>query len=226
MKAYHFTKKTLRNGQPIPPIGEWLEHTGPIVACSSGLHASEQPFDALQYAPGNLLHLVELEGDLVSHGNPMDKWVGRRRKILKTIDAEPLLRKFARQCALDVVHLWKCPNVVRRYLETGDESLRAAAYAAAYAAARSAAMAAAWSAAWAAEWATRDSEWAARDAAGAARAAAYAAMDDAGTARAAAWAAAWAAADSAADSAARTAASEAQRNRYNLMVEEEMRRVK
>jgi hypothetical protein len=34
---------------------------------------------------------------------------------------------FIRRCALDVVHLWKASDVVRRFLETGDESLRDAA---------------------------------------------------------------------------------------------------
>jgi len=31
---------------------------------------------------------------------------------------------FSRWCALQVVHLWDCPDEVRRYLETGDESIR------------------------------------------------------------------------------------------------------
>lgn len=32
-------------------------------------------------------------------------------------------KKFGRWVALEVVHLWGCPDVMRRYLETGDESL-------------------------------------------------------------------------------------------------------
>jgi hypothetical protein len=62
-----------------------------------------------------------------------------------------MLRDFARQCALDVVHLWDCPPIVKEYLTTGDESLwaaaRDAAWAAAWAAAWDAARAAAWAAA-------------------------------------------------------------------------------
>ena len=53
MKAYHFVGSTLRDGSPIPGDGEWLEHTGEVKICSSGLHASKHPFDALrpwQYA--------------------------------------------------------------------------------------------------------------------------------------------------------------------------------
>ena len=129
--GYHFTKDTLRNGEPIPPIGEWLKHEGKIIPCKLGLHMSEHPFDALQYAPGNILHKVELRGDLQSHGDPIDKWVGRERKIIATIDAEKLLREAARKFALDVVHLWDAPKIVKEYLETGNEDLRDAAWAAA-----------------------------------------------------------------------------------------------
>ena len=155
MKAYHFTGETLRDGRPIPPIGEWLEHEGKLIPCESGLHASVHPFDALKYAPGNLLHLVEVE-DYVEHGNPPDKVCARRRKILATIDAKKMLREFARWCALKVAHLWDCPEAVRLYLETGKDSLRAAAWDAAWDAAWAAARAAAWDAA---RDAARDAAW-------------------------------------------------------------------
>ena len=145
MKAYHFSRETLRNGAPLPAIGEWLEHKGPIIPCQSGLHASVHPLDALKYAPGSFLHLVELEGDLVEHEG--DKWVGRRRKIVASIDATPLLREFSRWCALQVIHLWDAPDVVRQYLETGDESIRQDASAATWCAPRSASESAAESAA-------------------------------------------------------------------------------
>ena len=48
-----------------------------------------------------------------------------------------------------MAHLWDCPDIVRQYLETGDESIREAAHAAAWDAARAAAgasLAAAWDA--------------------------------------------------------------------------------
>lgn len=48
--AWHFVADTLRDGSPIPPDGEWLEYKGLCVLCSSGLHASRNPFDALGYA--------------------------------------------------------------------------------------------------------------------------------------------------------------------------------
>jgi hypothetical protein len=127
MFCYWFSRATLRDGRPIPPIGEWLEHVGPVVPCKSGYHGSEDPFDALQYARGPLLHRVELEGDLTSHGNPPDKWAGRRRRIIASIDAMELLRTFARKRAAAVVYLWGATEVVRNYLETGNECLREAA---------------------------------------------------------------------------------------------------
>ena len=181
MNYYHFTAKTLRDGSALPPIGEWLELPANIKlkACPTqhdlahgfgGLHASAHPYDALQYAPGSLLHLVELDGEVIEHGSPVNKVAARRRKIVATIDAEDLLWQYARKCALSVIHLWDAPDVVKQYLTTGDESLKTAAGAAARAAARAAAGAAAGDAAWDA----------ARDAAGAA-------------AGDAAWAAAWAA---------------------------------
>ena len=56
-----------------------------------------------------------------------------------------------------MIHLWDAPPVVREYLETGDETKRAAAWAAAGAAAWDAAGAAAWEAAWdaAGRWQTK-----------------------------------------------------------------------
>jgi hypothetical protein len=144
MKAYHFTSDKLRDGRPIPPIGEWLEHEGDVVICETGLHASLHPMDALQYAPGNLLHLVECE-DIVTEDN--DKFVCRRRKILATIDVEKLLLDFARWTALQVIHLWDSPDVVKQFLGTGEEMLRSAARSAAWSAAWSAAESAAESAA-------------------------------------------------------------------------------
>jgi hypothetical protein len=180
IRAWHFTNCTLRNGDPIPPIGEWLEWTGPVVMCKSGLHASRHPFDALQYAPGSILHRVECE-DVVEEQD--DKLVCRRRKILHSVDCEKLLRRFAKDEALSVIHLWDAPQIVLDYLCSDTEDLREAAWAAAWAAA--------WEAAWAASCA------AAREAAmAAARAAAMAAARE--DAMAAAWEAAMAAAREAA----------------------------
>ena len=143
-RAYHFVADILRDGRPVPPDGEWLTHDGPCVMCESGLHASEHPYDALQYAPGPILCLVEIEDEVARQD---DKLLCRRRKIIARFDATDTMRAFCRWCALSVIHLWDAPQVVREYLEMGDESKRHAARAAAWAAARPAAWDAAWDAA-------------------------------------------------------------------------------
>ena len=158
MLAYHFTGPTLRDGQPMPPRGAWLEHDGPLIPCERGLHASRDPFDALNYAPGVLLHRVEIDGAFVEHGTPPDKLCAQRRRILATIDATALLREFSRWCALQAIHLWDAPKIAQDYLITGEERRRDAAYAAAKTAASTAvaggraivAVDAAWSTGWAA----------------------------------------------------------------------------
>jgi hypothetical protein len=173
VQAWHFVNGTLRDGRPIPADGEVLRYTGPLVMCESGLHASREPFDALQYAPGATLCLVNCSGEIVEGD---DKLICTERTIIARMDATDLLRYFARMQALSVIHLWDTEpkDVLLDFLMTGDESLRAAAWAAAWDAARDAAWAAARDAAWAA---ARDAAWAAaRDAAwAAARDAAWAA---------------------------------------------------
>ena len=146
--AYHFTGSTLRDGRPVPAIGETLVHSGPIVWCESGLYASRAAWDALRYAPGPILHRV-LAQDIEREDG--DKLVCRRRTIVASIDATHLLRRFAADQALSVAHLWDMPDMVRDYLTTLDEEKRDAAWDAAW---EASAEAAAW-AAWAAEAAAR-----------------------------------------------------------------------
>lgn len=152
MRAWHFVGPTLRDGRPIPADGVKLVHPGEPALCQSGLHASLRPADALQHAPGNTLCLVECGGTILHES---DKLVCTERTIIVRMDAEPLLRYYARQQAISVVHLWDAPQVVLDFL-AGDDALRAAAWAAARAAAGDAAFAAAESAAAAAESADFD----------------------------------------------------------------------
>jgi hypothetical protein len=156
-----------------------------LMLCEYGLHACPRLWDCLDYAQGTVICKVTLGDTIIAPANE-NKVVSNARTVIAMTTAaegERILREFARWCALQVIHLWDAPDVVRRYLETGDESLRDAA------------RAAAWDAAGAAAW----------DAAGAAAGAA--AWDAArAAARAAAWAAARAAARAAAWDAARVAA--------------------
>ncbi len=60
-------------------VGETLIVTGPIVPCSSGLHASSRAIDALKYAPGSTVCRVRLSGTIIQEG---DKLAASERKVL------------------------------------------------------------------------------------------------------------------------------------------------
>jgi hypothetical protein len=180
--------------------------------CAAGLHGSIRAINALDYAAGPIISRVRIWGLIDKQS---DKLCGQVREYLAVDDATEELFGFARWCALQVIHFWDAPQVMRQYLETGDESIRAAAWDAARAA-MAAARPAAWdAAAWDADrWvvpnyaamaAYRAAAW---DAARAAMAAARPAAWDA--ARAAARAAGWTAISDAARSAARAAARDTQ----------------
>ena len=165
-------------------IGERLRVDPPLVLCGRGLHWSRHPFDALQFAPGSLLYQVQPGGEIIEDS---DKGCSTERTALAVRDATEMLRAFARAEARRVLHLWDAPEIVRRFLDTGDESI--------WAAARDAARAATWPTASAL---SRDATWAATwDAASAA------ARD---ATRAATWATAWDADWDAARATARAAA--------------------
>jgi len=163
MKKYlcwHFLSdnKRLRWGnRAVVKVGKTYRATGKLKLCENGMHGSEKILDALNYAPGSVICRVEIWGGVQQDG---DKMVGRYRRVLKMVDGEKILREFARKCALHVVlKYWKdAPDVVVRYLKTGDELLRDAARDAAWDAAGAAARDAAWAAAGAA---ARDAAWAA-----------------------------------------------------------------
>ena len=166
IKAWHFTGDILRDGRPLPANGVWLTHTGDCVMCKSGLHASINPFDALQYAPGAMLCYVECR-DIVQTDS--DKLVCRGRKIIARMNATDMLCYFSRMQAVSVIHLWEAPDVVCDYLMTGDDSIRDVARAAAWGAAcgafgdaarGAAARDAAWDAARRASWDTAKNEFA------------------------------------------------------------------
>jgi len=129
-------------------VGETLTVEGVPVLCVHGLHASARILDALRYAGGGSLALCRVTlGGTVLHDD--DKSVATERTVIAMLpvaETDALLRAFARWCALSVAHLWDAPEIVRQYLETGDETIRDAASAAAWAAVRDAAWDAAWDA--------------------------------------------------------------------------------
>ena len=211
MRAYHFLKSDMRSGEGDEPpweVGQTrsLPKRRTIVPCEYGYHASPSLWDALQYAPGPIACLVELDGDVTEHGSPVDKMAGRTRTLLAAVNIESELRLFAADCAEHVLWIYerdypgddrprKAIEAARVYARGEiDAAAEAAARDAARAAARDAAGDAAWDAAWAAEGdAAGDAAWAAART----------------TAGAAAWAAAWDAAGDAARAAAGAAARDA-----------------
>lgn len=160
MRAFYFAAphRRLRYGDNRPiVVGE--THTVDCVPkpCERGLHASIRPLDALRYAPGSVLYLVDLSGTVVAG---VDKHVATERTYLAEFDASELLVRFACDCALEVVEQIKpyaanYDQIVAFLREpTARAAVRAAAYDAAYAAAYTAARAAA-DAAYAADAAAR-----------------------------------------------------------------------
>ena len=132
--------------------GRTLRVIGPVELCKSGLHASVDPLDALQYASTAIVSRVVLSGAIVK-GN--DKLAATERKTLWVIDAEELLHEFACRCAVRALKIakvtdersWNAIKVKRLWIakKASDSELdaaRAAAWAAARDAARDAARAA------------------------------------------------------------------------------------
>ena len=114
-------------------VGVTHEVEGDPVLCDHGLHASKSILDAYQYATSGIVWRVKLSGK-ISLGD--DKMCATRREYLAGgIDISDVLREFAREQALSVAHLWDVPVIVKQYLETGDESIRSAAWSAAESAA-------------------------------------------------------------------------------------------
>ena len=112
------------DGRPVV-VGKTLTVKPPLEMCRHGLHFSRTVLEALQYAPGPILHMVRGSGEILSRS---DKFCAEQRMEIARIDATDLLYGFARKCVWDVIHLWPAPKVVKQYLKTGNESLRDAAH--------------------------------------------------------------------------------------------------
>lgn len=137
MRAWWLGPETLPHGDGrTVAVGVTHKVAGDLELCRNGLHGSVNPVDALKYGTG-LFWRVEMGGTVIQG---TDKIAASERTYLRVVkDTDAVLRHFARLCALDVIHLWDAPDVVKRFLKTGDESLRAAAWDAATGAAGDAA---------------------------------------------------------------------------------------
>ena len=169
-KAWHFLYDDWRTGYDrlLVKVGEKLTYSGemPPVLMKRGLHASTRLIDALGHANGAVVTAVECAGTIVEQPND-DKFVCTERTALWGYDASDELRLFARRIAKEALEKYypdfeKLDPVIMKWLETGDETLRGAAWSAADSAARSAAGSAAWSAA---RSAARSAAWSAADSA-------------------------------------------------------------
>ena len=107
MKAWYFTdkSKTLKYGDGRKvEVGATHEIKGRPILCKKGLHGSIKIIDALRYAPGTVVWRVELSGQM---DNGEDKIAAQKRTYISGgIDIAPILYKFARMCALDVIDRW------------------------------------------------------------------------------------------------------------------------
>jgi len=180
--------------------------------CYAGMHGSFRAIDGLGHAPGSIVCLTEIGGNVVIGD---DKLVGEWRRVLRMADASTLLFEFAcdvaeqamkdrqaegykfEQASFDAVEVrrkWVRGEATDRELSAAKSAAWAAARPAVGSAVGSAAMSAAESAAWLApESVAESAAWSA------ARSAAWAVAD--AEAMSAAELAAWSAAKSAAESA-------------------------
>ena len=144
MKAWYFStaEKKLRYGDDRHiAIGTTHEVEGKPLCCAHGLHGCEMILDALNYAPGTIIWIVELDGAMDSQDGKVA--ATSRTYLHGGIDVLQIILAWSRRVALDVAHLWDIPEIVRRYLETGDQAIAGAAANAANAAANAAAYASA-----------------------------------------------------------------------------------
>ena len=111
MKGWHFAK-TGPNGTPVLRDGTLavagtVRVKGPLVLCEWGLHASERALDALKYAPGPWLSLVELSGEVV---RGEDKAVATERTAGGYRDVSSILHEFAVRCAVRALERVQVPD--------------------------------------------------------------------------------------------------------------------
>lgn len=117
MRAYHFLRDdmTAASGdEPAWTVGETrtLPADRKIIPCEYGYHASPTLFDALVYAPGSMACVVEIDGDVTPHGDPLDKYAARTRTLVAAVDLTVALRLYAADCAEHVLPLFEAerPN--------------------------------------------------------------------------------------------------------------------
>lgn len=94
----------------------------------TGLHASRRIIDALDLAEEPIVCYVEIGGHIidgpsVTVSEGPKQTVCTQMRILWVADASECLRRYSRRCALDVIDMWDAPDIAKRYLCAGDESI-------------------------------------------------------------------------------------------------------
>ena len=157
MLAWHFLRDDLTAGSGNEPA--WTEGEERTIKgrkklklCEHGYHSAPTPWDALGYAPGSMLCLVEISEP---EGRDETKYVSRTRKLIKAVNIERQLREFACDVAEESLNLQvqrgntvdersRAAIEVARRFARGDATREELAVA--WAAARDAACAVAWAA--------------------------------------------------------------------------------
>ena len=86
------------SGAPWPAAGQWLEASGALDACVSGVHATS--LNALAYWFEDELWTVELDGEILDLGTAL---VARRGRLVARIEAWPQVSaEFARDCVTQI----------------------------------------------------------------------------------------------------------------------------
>jgi len=106
------------------PVQVGITHTvePPLELCRRGLHLSVNPLDALGYARGLIVWRVKASGEIITGNNKLV--CSERTYVAGGIDVSGVLQKFIRLCVLDAKCLWDAPDVLIRYLRTGNKSLQ------------------------------------------------------------------------------------------------------
>jgi hypothetical protein len=97
--GYKWLKDDMRSANGCEPpweIGVWKKTEEPLVMCSVGYHASENPVHSLKYKCGNRLFIVEADGTLIKDE---DKFVASEMRIVQELPAKEIIIQFALACA-------------------------------------------------------------------------------------------------------------------------------
>lgn len=121
--GWYFLGNPLLDDGPLMPDGVAVTVEGDGASFEKGLHGCEQLIHASRHAGvnSNILCRTEHSGNIVRYRY---MFTSSTRTVLWRLNVDDVLMAFARKCALEVSHLWEMPGIVRRYLETGDETLR------------------------------------------------------------------------------------------------------